>query len=423
MSVKIKLVCALLLCAVLLSLGACAVKIDPPAEISSEQEAINMGFSAVEHDGKIAAGSYEYLSVNIKLDYVDEVRWSTSNPEVAVVDSNGRVDGIKEGEATITATAKSATIDYAVVVTKAAKATTSYSTAFTDNEEYVEKNTAIISDKAPYAIIVNEYNCSVTVFTYDTDSETGYYNVPVRTMVCSTAKSPLVPFDDSEDTGEKDNEDNTIRESIGDKSEWVYLSDGKYYRWATYIGEDLMFQSAPYSKQDPASLISDEFNKIGTPATAKNIRLSAADAKWIYDNCDEGTQVRIVNSDKTTFSPLGVPAAMPISETAKSLKWDPTDSTKGNPYLKVTPVISGADDVVIEVETGFDPYDGVTAVDTCGNDITSKITVDGDFDRNVEGRYVISYYVTDGMGRTTRADREITVTDDISKFTTAPKAE
>lgn len=412
MSVKIKVISALLLCAVMLSLGACAVHIDPPKEMTSEEEAYNMGFKAVEHDGEIQAGSYEYLSVNIKLDYEDEVKWSTSDPEIAVVDSNGRVDGLKEGTVTITATAKSATIDYPIEVTKAEKTATSYSTALTDNEEYVKLNMSSSSENNLYAIIINEDNCCVTVFTYNGEGE---YTIPVRAMACSVGKSQRTL---------KNKKQSWIMYELTDKSEWVYLSDGNYYRYATYIGEDFMFQSAPYTKESASSLKAEEYNNIGTPATANNIRLSVADAKWIYDNCNEGTVVRVVNSELDyIYSPLGIPNSMKLTENSKSLNYDPTDSTKDNPYNKLKPVISGAEDIVIEVGKGFDLYNGVTAVDTCGNDITANIKVDGSIKINTEGRYVVSYYATDDMGRTARVDREINVVEDISRFTTAAATE
>ncbi len=410
MSVKIRIISAFVLGALLLSLSACAVRIDPPRELTAEEEAFNMGFEAVEHDGKIEVGGYEYLKVNIKLDYENEVTWSTSDPEVAVVDSNGRVDGIKVGKAIVTATAKTATIDYEIEVTKAGKATTSYSTAFTDNQEYVRVN-KLNNEKDLYAITVNEANCCVTVYTYNAE---GKYTKPVRAMVCSISKSKKTIKDDDE---------SWATDEIADKAEWVVLSDGNYYRYATYIGEELMFQSAPYTSESADALITEEYNKIGTPATAKNIRLSVADAKWIYDNCGEGTDVRIINSDYSAYIPLGVPKSMKLTENSKSLKYDPTDSSKDNPYAKLKPVISGAEDIVIESEKGFDLFAGVTAVDTCGNDITEKITVDGDFNRNSEGRYVVSYYVTDAMCRTVRVDREITVVDDLSQYTTVPATE
>ncbi len=406
MSVKIKMFTAFVLCFLFLSLSACAVRIDPPLEMTPEQEAKNMGFSACAYDDDIEVGSYEYLKVNILFDYEDEVKWSTSDPEIAVVDSTGRVDGIKEGKAIITATAKKASIDYEIKVTKADKEKVSYSTAFTDNSEIIKENKSLGTDKNLYAIIVNEYNCSITVVTYNSKSEKEYYNKPVRAMVCSTAKKPLT----------KDDDETWINDEITEKSEWVYLSDGNYYRYATYIGEDIMFQSAPYESEDPASLKSEEFNKIGTNATTKNIRLSVADAKWIYDNCNEGTKVKIVNSDNMSyFYPLGVPENIKLTENSASLKYDPTDHAEGNPYVKLKPVISGADDITVELGNGFDLYSGVTAVDTCGNDITERIEIDSRANVHNEGRYVVSYFVTDNMNRTTRVDRVITVVKDLSK--------
>ena len=415
MSFKIKVLAVLALCAVVLSLGACAVKIDPPKDLTPEQEAENMGFSIADYNGVIEVGSYEFLKVNINLNYEDQVKWSTNNPAVAVVDSAGRVDGVKVGKATITAHAKSATVDYEIEVIKAKKAVTSYSTAFTDNQDHVAVNTASNNGKKPYAILINEYNCSVTVFTYDINSKEQTYNKPVRSMVCSTGKKPLTKLNDKA---------SWIMNEITDKSEWVMLSDNKYYHYASYIGEELMFQSAPYTSQNANSLVADEFNKIGTQATAKNIRLSAADAKWIYDNCDSGTMIRIVNSDnKSTFYPLGVPRAMKLTENSKSLKYDPTDSVKENPYNKLKPVITGADNTVVKVGRGFELLEGVVAVDTCSNDITDRIKMDGTINVNTEGKYVVSYIVTDDMNRTTRVDREIIVTYNPEDFTTVPATE
>lgn len=410
MSVKIKKLTAVFLCVLTFALSACAIRVAPPKELTAEEEAINMGFSAVEYSEGITVevGGYTFLDVNIKLDYESEVKWSTSDPEIAVVDSKGRVDGVKAGKALITAKVKSASVDYEVEVVKAGKKTTSYTTAFTANESVADANMTLSSDKFTYAIIVNEYNCSVTVYTYSNNE----YTTPVRAMVCSTGKKPIVA-----------DEEASFADVIGDKSEWVYLSDGKYYRYATYIGENLMFQSAPYSSESPDSVIAEEYNKIGTRATSKNIRLSVEDAKWIYDNCKEGTTVRIVNAPQKYFYPLGVPEGVKLTENSKSLKYDPTDRDKNNPYNKLAPVISGADNVVIEAETGFDIYNGVTAADTCGNDITAKIRVEGEIDRNVEGRYVISYYVTDNLNRTTRVDREIIVTNNLQKYSETAPAE
>ena len=411
MPVKNKLISVLLLCAMTLSLGACAVRLDPPREISSVEEASLMGFEAVEYNEKIKVGSYQYLDVKIKLDFEDEVVWSSSDPKVATVDSGGRVDAIKEGKVTITAGAKSAFVDYEIEVLKADKATTSYTTAFTSNADYLKINKAKEDEKDLYAIIVNEADCSVTVYTYSGDS----YNRPVRSMVCSTSKNPKTV---------KNIKESYLVYEVADKQKWVRLDESKYYQYATYIDENLMFHSAPYSDENNATLIAEQYNKLGKPSTAKNIMLSVADAKWIYDNCKEGTLVRIVNdTNKSTFTPLGVPNSMKLTDNSKSLKYDPTDKSEGNPYNKLKPEISGVSDTVIKPQTAIDLLQGVTAVDTCGNDMTDKITVDGNINVNVEGKYIVSYYVTDDMGRTARADRVIIVTEDENLLTTAPQTE
>lgn len=406
MKLLMRAVSALLICITLVVCGACAVKIDPPADMSSEDEALNMGFAACKYNSKIVKGEYQYLDVEIKLNYEREVRWSSSDPEIATVDSNGRVDGIKEGNCIITASAKSASVDYEIQVVKAEKKALSYTTAIIDNQETIEGNKANISDKNLYAIIVNKYNNCVTVFTYDSG---GVYSVPVRAMACSTGKDGNTPDMDS---------------AISEKAEWVYLSDNNYYRYATYFGEEIMFQSAPYSEESEDSLIYEEYNKIGEAATKKNVRLSVADAKWIYDNCSEGTVVKVVDSDfKAKYSPLGVPNPIKLNDASLSLSWDPTDDVNNNPYSKNAPVFAGVEDAVIEAGSGFDPYSEVAAFDTCSNEISSSIVVDGDFDRNVAGRYIISYYVTDNLSRTTRYDRQITVVNDIEEYQSTTEAQ
>ena len=401
MSFKIRLFSLLALCAIVLSFCGCAVNLPPPENLSSNDEAMRMGFSAINHDGEIPKGGYEYLSVEIKADYKSEVQWSSSDPEVATVDSMGRVDGIKEGKAVITAKVKSAYVNYDVVITEAAKTPLTYSTAYTSNAEYVSANRANGDDKNLYAIIVNEHDCSATVFTYNAKGE---YSKPVRAMVCSTSKSPLV-------VQKEDAEVERVDVTVTEKAQWIEHTDGNFYRYATYLGDNLMICSTPYSSEDPGSLKVEDYNKLGTRNSNKNIWFSVADAKWIYDNCKEGTVVNIVNSSNTKrFTPLEVPQSMKLTENSKSLKFDPTDDTQGNPYIKLRPQISGAEPVSIRRGSSIDLYKGLTAVDTCGNDITAYIQVEGNIDVNKVGSYLVSCYATDDMGRTTRVDREIIVT-------------
>ncbi len=73
---------------------------------------------------------------------------------------------------------------------------------------------------------------------------------------------------------------------------------------------------------------------------------------------------------------------------------DPTESNKKCPYTKATPIISGANDYTIKSGGEFYALAGVTAVDTCGNDITSNIEVFGNVVTTRKGKYKVTYSVT-----------------------------
>ena len=68
-----------------------------------------------------------------------------------------------------------------------------------------------------------------------------------------------------------------------------------------------------------------------------------------------------------------------------------------------------ANDVVIEINSKFNPLDGVTAVDRDGSDITEKVqVVSNDVNVNKVGTYTVIYSVVDNINRT--ETKEITVT-------------
>ncbi len=65
-----------------------------------------------------------------------------------------------------------------------------------------------------------------------------------------------------------------------------------------------------------------EYNQLGNTRSLGCIRLNCEDAKWIYDNCQLGTQVNI--SSTLTSGPLAKPAGLQIPSWHT---WDPTDPT------------------------------------------------------------------------------------------------
>ena len=62
------------------------------------------------------------------------------------------------------------------------------------------------------------------------------------------------------------------------------------------------------------------YNWLGTTQSLGCIRLQAGDAKWIYDNCDLGTEIYITPWEDA--GPIAKPAFTPIPSWHT---WDPTD--------------------------------------------------------------------------------------------------
>lgn len=379
---------------IIMQMFGCAVYLPEPQEVSSEDEALAMGFSAGDYNGKLRVGEYEWLPVNLKIDYQYALRWSSADPEIATVDSNGRVDAISPGTTTITASAKKATVEYEITVTKAAKKKQPLSTAIAVDESEIQQNVSGIDVLAnPYAILINVRNGCATVYTYN---NSGVYSRPVRAMVCSV--------------GEK--ESSVLGSySISDKQRWHSAEDGNHYQYYCGIEGDanLFLASAPYKSESASDLITAEYNKLGTACTGGEIRFSADDAKWIYDNCVEGTFVKIISSDNKAQEPLGVPNPIKIAEASKHQTWDPTDHDENNPYKNEFPDFEGTEDTYVEVNGTFDAYDGVAVYDTCKNKHTEDIKVEGKVICTRKGMYVITYTYTDTLGRTGRADRKVYV--------------
>ena len=187
-----------------------------------------------------------------------------------------------------------------------------------EREEHVEETlpdvTHLIDFDAalPYAIDVNRAANTVTVYGVDFE---GDYSVPYKAFVCSAGETTI--------TG-------TFYTSRGQS--WGTLYGGVYAQYSTRIYGPFLFHSVPYLRYgDPSSLIEGEYNKLGTLASMGCIRLSVADAKWIFDNCPPGTQVRIYD-DPRNPGPLGKPEPVRIDEEDARRGWDPTDPDENNPW-------------------------------------------------------------------------------------------
>lgn len=167
----------------------------------------------------------------------------------------------------------------------------------------------------PYCIMVNRTMNTVTVYGLDED---GFYTVPVKAMVCSVGRSGSI----------------TPRGtySVGSKRAWCHMVDGTYGQYATQFYGNYLFHSVCYSAADPSTLLTYEYNMLGSPASLGCVRLQTADAKWIYDNCAAGTRVTVYD-DASSPGPLGKPdKAVSGITPAMDNGWDPTDPRENNPW-------------------------------------------------------------------------------------------
>lgn len=164
----------------------------------------------------------------------------------------------------------------------------------------------------PYYIKVNYGAQVVTIYKKDSD---GNYTVPAKAMVCSTGiATPTSGV-----------------YKIPARWEWLHLQGDVWGHYSTQIKGNILFHSVPYlRKGELDSLEYWEYDKLGTAASAGCVRLIVEDAKWIFDNCKNGTPVEFYSSSNP--GPLGKPSAQKISGNEHCRNWDPTDPNPNNPW-------------------------------------------------------------------------------------------
>lgn len=185
--------------------------------------------------------------------------------------------------------------------------------ALEENEENLEEIYPTGTTK--YYIKVNCKSQTVNVYEKD---ENNKYSKPVKVMLCSTGV-------ETPKTG--------VYKITSFKQEWLGLQGNVYGQYCTQIVGNILFHSVPYiEKNNPSSLEYWEYDKLGEEASLGCIRLTVEGAKWIFDNCETGTQVEFYSSEDP--GPLGKPETQKISDYSEELKnWDPTDEKQENPWI------------------------------------------------------------------------------------------
>ncbi len=247
-----------------------------------------------------------------------------------------------------------------------------------ENEEQAteSENTNVITSTHPYRIMVNRLANCITIYMLD---ENNQYTVPYKAMICSTGgeKTPMGTF------------------KISSKYDFKALFYKSYGQYCSRIYGSILFHSSGNNSLNKNDLNAADFNQLGEGVSHGCIRLTVEDAKWIYDNCPSGTEV-VVYEDENP-GPLGKPEVIKVP---LDTVWDPTDPDENNPWHNEEPRIEGVVEKVFYENDVVDYMAGIKAYDTCGNDITEDVVVEGQVDVNIPGDYVVTYTVTDLLGRT-----------------------
>lgn len=254
--------------------------------------------------------------------------------------------------------------------------------------------TAPAGVELPYYIKVNRAANCVTVYGIDAE---GNYSIPVRAFAASCGREGQETI-----TGEN--------YTTTDKYLWRLMVDGTYGHYAFRIYGGYLFHSVPYLGASSDTLETAEYNKLGSFASLGCVRMCVRDVYWLYENCPEGTKVDIYD-DETNPGPLGKPESIKIPLDSEYAGWDPTDIDEGNPWKNSKAEITGAKDITAKIGEKVDILKGVTAVDTCGNDISDDIYTVGRYTFDQVGEYDIKYGVVDAIGSKAEVTVKLKVTE------------
>lgn len=240
----------------------------------------------------------------------------------------------------------------------------------------IKENNVLGDEEVKYKIRINIAGNYVSVYEIDNLS------TPVKMFTCSSINNIVAT---------------SVLYQVEYKQDWAMRSDGTYAKNVTVLNDGLCISTVPYSSNTDNSLIYETFNRLGEEHSKENILLKCADAKWIYENCSAGTEVEIFSNENASEMSV-IPDTIKIPENSENKNWDPSDDAQNNPWKNSGVVIEGARNIYIRKGEQVNVLQGLKGYDTCGNDITDKIILMGNYDNNKIGEYEVSYYLQDAIG-------------------------
>ena len=172
----------------------------------------------------------------------------------------------------------------------------------------------------PYAINVDVTNQVTTVYGLD---DKGEYTRVVRQMLCSTGTKGY-----PSDLGDWVLNGRTAR--------WCYFPKwGSHAQYWTRINSSIAFHSVIYNSTNTMDLSVSSYKNLGKRASHGCIRLTVADAKWIYNNCGEGVVVTITD-DLPADPELRAALKLPGLNTDTMLPYKTAQPTAAPEYVSGT---------------------------------------------------------------------------------------
>ena len=255
--------------------------------------------------GPVITASDITITEGTKINIKDKIKCIDEVDDTVDCTISGSYNSSRAGTYTITITSidksnNKSSKSIKVIVKAKTKTTTTSRTITTGNKPY-------------YIEVIRNQN---VVIVYGKDSNNKYTKI-VKVFVVSVGKNGKTP------TG-------TFKTTRG--YQWGSLINGVWGQYTTRITGSYLFHSVPYYTKNKGNLEWQEYNKLGTAASAGCVRMTVRDAKWIYDNIADGTTVKIY--DGSLPSGVTKPSAQKISSNSPNKGWDPTDPDSNNPWRK-----------------------------------------------------------------------------------------
>ena len=142
------------------------------------------------------------------------------------------------------------------------------------------------AEEIRFAVEVDLTNQITTVYMVDGREDADI----VRQMICSTGTGG----EDATPVGEFETETHYPEE----RGEWYWIKKYEVYvQYPTRFNGPILFHSIPCVEKDISTIDEQALSELGQPTSHGCVRLRSEDAKWIAQNCPDGTTVRVYESN------------------------------------------------------------------------------------------------------------------------------